>query len=243
MSPPLVVVAHGTRHPAGSRVLRRLARATAVQLRVAVHVAHVDVIGPSVIEVLAELDEPAVLVPAFLASGYHVRTDLPAQLSQVPNRPTLLADALGPAPEIAAAMHDRLLASGWRPGDRVVLAAAGSSDPRALADVDDAAALLAQRCGPIAGPGFLTAARPDIGSLCGADRVERTFVAPYLLAPGVFHERLTELAVCGVAEPIGAHPGVVDLLMRRYHEIANCGGARRTCAEKSAECTAASCRT
>ncbi|RKT88337.1 Sirohydrochlorin ferrochelatase [Saccharopolyspora antimicrobica] len=210
----LLLVAHGTRDPAGPRVVERLAAAAAERLGVPVRVGYVDVIGPTAAEALESLDGPVVVVPAFLAAGYHVRTDLPGQIAACGRPDVVLAPALGPAPKLVEAMRTRLDAAGWRPGKRIVLSAAGSSDARALADVRVAARLLGRRCGQWPVPSFVTTAAPATAEVCGpAD-----FIAPYLLAPGLFHRRLAELPVAGLAEPIGDHPAVVRLVARRYRQ-------------------------
>ncbi|QUH02771.1 sirohydrochlorin chelatase [Saccharopolyspora erythraea] len=209
---PLLLVAHGTRNPCGPREIDRIAQAAREVLDVPVHVAYVDVIGPTVGEALRAVGGPAVVLPAFLAAGYHVRTDLPEQLG--PDAEVAVCPPLGPAPELAEAMLDRLRDAGWRRGDRVLFSAAGSSDARALDDVRTAAQLLGRRCGQRLRPSYVTTARPLTAELCGDGA--RTFVAPYLLAPGLFHRTLAELPVAGVAEPIGAHPRVVELVARRY---------------------------
>src|SRR5690606_5427827 len=147
MGPSRRLVAHGTRAPGGPRVIDRLAAAAAARLEVPVRVAYVDVIGPTVVEALRGLDGPVVALPAFLAAGYHVRTDLPEQVAASGRRDVVVGRSLGPAPELAAVMLERLRAAGWRPGARVVFAAAGSSDERALADVRIAARLLGRHCG------------------------------------------------------------------------------------------------
>ncbi|MEV6227301.1 sirohydrochlorin chelatase [Saccharopolyspora shandongensis] len=213
LTPPLLLVAHGTRDPAGPRVVERLAEAAAARLRVPVHVAYVDVIGPTVADALRAAGDGAVVaLPAFLAAGYHVRTDLPAQIAATGREDVAVCAPLGPAPEIVEAMLRRLVSAGWRPGDRVAFAAAGSSDERALADVRAAARLLGRRVGRWLTPSYVATASPATADVCGpAD-----FVAPYLLAPGSFHRRLAELPVAGVAEPIGTHPGVIELIARRY---------------------------
>lgn len=214
MSPSLLLVAHGTRDPGGPRVIDRLAAAAAARLEVPVRVAYVDVIGPTVVEALRGLDGPVVALPAFLAAGYHVRTDLPEQVAASGRRDVVVGRSLGPAPELAAVMLERLRAAGWRPGARVVFAAAGSSDERALADVRIAARLLGRHCGQRLVPSYVSTASPNTAEVCRPGDV----IAPYLLAPGLFHRRLAELPAAGVAAPIGDHPAVVDVLARRYRE-------------------------
>lgn len=219
---PLLLVAHGTRDPAGPVVVERIADAVAERAQVPVRVAYVDVIGPTVAEALAELDGPVVALPAFLAAGYHVRTDLPEQIAAAGRtRDVAVCAPIGPDPALAEAMRERLVEAGWRPGTELLFSAAGSSDERALADVRTAALLLGRRCGQWLRPSYVTTAEPLTEQLCSTPRP--AFVAPYLLAPGLFHRKLAHLPVAGVADPLGAHPRVVDLAVRRYR--AACRGA------------------
>jgi sirohydrochlorin ferrochelatase len=44
----------------------------------------------------------------------------------------------------------------------------------------------------------------------------RVFIASYLLAPGLFHDRLRECGATGVSAPLGVHPAVVDVLASRF---------------------------
>ena len=207
----LVLVAHGTRDPAGARVIGRLACAVRRRLPgVRVEVAFVDVHGPDVATVLGEVCGPAVVVPAFLAAGYHVRVDVPAQVG----RRALITPPLGPAPALVAAAHDRLVAAGWRPGDTLVLAAAGSSDPRARADVRRAAMLLSTRTGTGVQIGYIATGTPRLPDVAAA-APGRVAVASWLLAPGLFHQSAQHCGAPVVADPIGPHPRVADLITRR----------------------------
>lgn len=220
----LVLVAHGTRDPAGAVVVRELVAAVRRRLpAVEVRLAYADVRAPSVGAVLAALPGPAVLVPAFLAAGYHVRVDVPGQVS-ASGRPDIeVSAAFGPDPAVVAVVHERLRAAGWRPGDAVVLAAAGSSDPIALADVGQAARLLGSRLGSPVRVGYVTTASPLVPAVVAAAREEldpaaRVAIAPWLLAPGLFQRSLAEANADLLAEPIGVHPRIVDLVLRRYRE-------------------------
>jgi sirohydrochlorin ferrochelatase len=207
----LVIAAHGTRDPAGVRVAYDIAELIRPRLPgIPVEVAFADVIEPSVASVVGSADGPAVVVPAFLAAGYHVRVDLPRQVGGR----AAIAAPLGPAPSLVAAAHQRLVAAGWRPSTPVVLAAAGSSDPRALADARRAAALLGARCGTPVRVGYLATAAPKLGELVD----ERMAVATWLLAPGSFHRAAAGCGAALVADPIGAHPSVAALIVRRYRE-------------------------
>jgi sirohydrochlorin ferrochelatase len=219
----LVIVAHGTRDPAGARVAARLTDAVRAALGgVRVELAFADVRGPTVADVLGALPGPVVVLPAFLAAGYHVRVDLPEQLAGFPG--AMLATPLGPSRAMVAAVHDRLVEAGYRRGDRVVLAAAGSSDPLAHADVRHAALRLSARLDTEVHIGYCATAEPRLPQAI-AQLPGRVAVASWLLAPGLFHRTAAESGADVVSAPIGAHPLAVDLIVRRYRAT---GAARRS---------------
>lgn len=104
------------------------------------------------------------------------------------------------------------------------MAAAGSSDPAARDDVMTAATMLAGLAGEVH-VGYVATGTPRVGDVVDklrAGKRRRVFIASYLLAPGVFHNRLAECGATGVAAPLGAHPEIVALLSRRFAD-----GAKR----------------
>ncbi|MGH3997212.1 MAG: sirohydrochlorin chelatase [Pseudonocardiaceae bacterium] len=212
----IVVVAHGTRDPAGVAVARQLIDALRCRLPDRpVLLAFVDVLGPSAREVVAGVPGPVTVIPAFLSSGYHVRTDVPREVAATGRRDVTVSTALGPHPMLVAAMWDRLRAAGWRRGDAVVLAAAGSSDRRAVADVRAAARQLSGKAGCRVRVGFVATGAPRVAPLVAGLRAageSRVAVASWLLAPGLFHRRLASAGADAVAAPLGAHPEVVERL-------------------------------
>lgn len=222
--PSLVLVAHGTRNPRGVEMIAELADAVSLKVGTT-RVAFVDVLGPSPKEVLRELEGHAVVVPAFLASGYHVHTDVPREVADSGHRSVAVTRALGPDPVFASVMLERLVDAGWRPGDAIVFAAAGSSDKRALLEHRRAAAMLADIARVQVGIGYVATAEPSVPAAVEALRGqghERVFVASYLLARGLFHTRLADAGSDGVAEPLGLHSAIVDLVVDRFRD-----GARR----------------
>jgi sirohydrochlorin ferrochelatase len=231
--PTLLLVAHGTRNPRGVEMIAQLADAVGREVR-DTRVAFVDVLGPSPKEVLREVSGPVVLVPAFLASGYHVLNDVPREVRESGHRGVSVTSALGPDPLLAHVLTARLLGAGWRPGDAVVLAAAGSSDPRALAEHRRAAMMLAESIEVPIRIGYVATGSPTVPEAVTTLRShghERVFVASYLLARGLFHSRLTDAGSDGVADPLGVHPSIVDLVVARYRSatsrLISAGGAAR----------------
>lgn len=219
-----LLVAHGTRSAHGVAMIGDLAAAMADRLAEPVRVAFVDVLGPTPSEVLAGLDgESTVVVPAFLSSGFHVQHDLPREVAESGHRAVTVTDALGPSPELARAMLGRLIDAGWRRGDAVVMAAAGTRDPQAQGQIRAMAAMLSALVGsrvsiafaspPKDGSGY--ACVPEVVSRVRADGARTVAAASYLLAEGLFQQRLRESGADVVAEPLGLHPAVVRLAVLR----------------------------
>jgi sirohydrochlorin ferrochelatase len=228
-APVLVACAHGTRNPTGRRLIAELAL-TARRLRpgVPTTAAFVDVQPPTVADVVAGLaaeDRAAVVVPLLLSGGYHVNVDIARAVATHPR--AVAARPLGPDPRLAEVLADRLAAAGadaTDPGTAVVLAAAGSSDPRAVADVAATAALLQRRwTGPVT-TGYGSAARPAVPDAVAAARAAgaaRVVVAAYLLAPGHFAERLAAAGADAVAAPLLPDERVAAVLLDRYDAAAD----------------------
>lgn len=217
----IVLVAHGTRAPEGARAVEELATRVRTEARVPVRVAYADVRGPDLTTVLDSVrGQHVVVVPAFLAAGYHVRTDIPRQIAASGHRHVVLARPFGPAPELIEVLRDRLEWAGYRHGDGVVLAAAGSSDPRALTEVRSAAAMLGRQLCTSVHVGYVASARPHIADAVSLarGRGRRVAVASWLLAPGLFQRRVIDSGAEVVAEPLGVHPAVVDLVLLRHHQ-------------------------
>ncbi len=211
----LVTVAHGTRHGSGNDVARRLTELAGRQLGMTVVASYVELCEPSLESVLAGSRHPTAVVPLLLSTGHHVRRDLPASLAAAPG-PVWLGDPLGPHPLLAEAQAARLRVAGALPGRPVVMVAAGSRDPTARPDLDEAARLLASVwCGPVtlatlSGPGPRPA---EVVTPAHA-------VSPYLLAPGHFATRARDESAASrcVAGVLGAHTAVIELVAEQARE-------------------------
>ncbi len=219
-----MVCAHGTRDPDGRRTVEDVVAGVAERLP-GVHVleAYVDVHGPGVVEVVTGLpagDAPAgVVVPLLLAGGYHVHVDI---ADAVAGRPDVVATpALGPDDRLVDIVVDRLHLAGAPTGCAVVLAPAGSSDPRAQADTAEVARRLGQRWdGPVS-LGYAAGQSPSVASSVASARRgggSGVAVASFLLAPGLFQSRLGDAGADLVTEPLAPDPRVVDIVVDRYVE-------------------------
>ncbi|GHE07828.1 sirohydrochlorin chelatase [Klenkia taihuensis] len=219
--PVLVACAHGTRNPTGRRLVAELALA-ARRLRpgLTTTAAFVDVQPPTVVDVVAGLDRPAVVVPVLLSGGYHVHVDIAGAVGQ--RADAVAARPLGPDPRLAEVLRARLVEAGADPADpgtAVVVAAAGSSDPRATADVEATAAMLqVSWAGPVT-TGYGSAARPPVPDAVAAARAAgatRVVVAAYLLAPGHFRDKLDAAGADLVTAPLLPDDRIAAVLVDRY---------------------------
>ncbi|MDF1487466.1 sirohydrochlorin chelatase [Tessaracoccus caeni] len=207
----VVLAWHGTRHPDGT-VVPELVRRRVARLLPDARVVNgwVDLIEPTLSDVLAQVGD-ATVVPCFLAAGYHVRHDIPEAAAASGHHVEVTRHIGG---LLTDAVIERLAESGG-PGDAVVLAAAGSKRPNALAEIDAVAAELEERLGVPVVPGNVYMARPSVADAVDRLRAEghrRITVAPYLLSQGLWSERIEGLGV-RVAEPLGDHPMVAQAIV------------------------------
>jgi sirohydrochlorin ferrochelatase len=212
--PALLAVAHGSRNPAATDVIKTLARQVRRLAPVLdVHVAFIGHAEPSLPAGLGAAGSNSVIVPLLLTADITGAAD---------SAGARVAGPLGPDELLLTALTARLSEAGVPAGTPVVLAAAGSCDPAASADVHKQADLLAERLDvPVLGA-FATAAQPTVPAAV-AELRERTgqpiAVASYLLAPGHFQDQLYDSGADWVTEPLGGHPSLAGLVIERYRTI------------------------
>lgn len=246
--PALVLAGHGTRDPEGQATTAELVAAVQRRLPgIRVVPAYVDNQSPGVRGTLAGLVDAGVtraaVVPLLLTAATHSKTDIAAAVSaartELPRLAVSYGRPVGPHPAALRALDDRLHEAGAAPDDpetAVVLAAAGAADPDANAEVAKVARLLWEGHGWYAvEPAFASATRPGVSEVVGRLRrlgVARVAVAPYFLAPGFLAGRVARQALAAgadvVSRPIGAHDGLVDVLVERYREALS-GDIRMNC--------------
>ena len=236
VAPLLLLASHGSRDPVAQRaVLQLVAAATrelaAVRPETFVVGGFVDVQQPDVPQCLAEAEpgRDTVIVPLLISAGYHVRFDLANAVADAAPRRVTVTAALGPDTRITAIVARRLAECGLRDGDRVILAAAGSSDANAVADCHAAGAQLSALLDRAVTVAFITAAEPRLPEAVADSRSEfpgaRVVVANYLLAPGTFAAMARRAGADIVSEPLlvdGEEPPVtlVDVVLDRYTSAA-----------------------
>jgi sirohydrochlorin ferrochelatase len=239
----MVAVAHGSTDPRASATVAELAGLVrqcrpGLDLRTA-FLGHAP---PSLPQVLGTIgaDQQVRVMPLLLTAAYHSKADIPRMLARVPRRQVSYGATLGPHPRLIAALEHRLaeadpaaLADPARTA--VVLAAAGSSDPEANATIAGMAEEWQARTGWRAvRPAYASAAGPTpaeaVTALLRAG-MPRVVVATYLLAPGLFADKIRDTALAAgasaVSPALGACAEVADVLLDRFEEA---GSRRRSAA-------------
>jgi sirohydrochlorin ferrochelatase len=224
--PTLLAVAHGSRHPAATATIAALVRQVERLAPVLdIQVAFVQHAEPSLADALDTAGPDVVIVPLLLSTGYHLTTDIAGAATAIDTAITAsgagprVAGPLGPDPLLVTALTGRLAEAGVPEGTPVVLAAAGSTDPQATEEVQAQANLLASELGVPVVVGYAAAGRPTVSGAVADLRSETgrpVAVATYLLAPGQFHDRLTQSGADWVTAPLGDHPAVAALIIDRY---------------------------
>ena len=221
---PLVLLAHGSRRPGPASVLSRTAeRVSTILPGVEVRTGYVELQPPDPATALEGLVDPVVL-PFFLARGYHVLNDVPAAVER--HGSGTVTGHLGVEEHLVEAVAQRLHEASAPLGglaglDHIVLGAAGSRQGVALKEVEAITRLLEARLGRRVTPAYLSAARPSVRDAVSSARARgarRVGVATYLLAEGRFHRALHSTGADIVAAPIGDHLAVAELVVHRYRE-------------------------
>ena len=239
----LVAVAHGSADPRASATVAELARL--VRLRrpgLDLRTAFLGHAPPSLPQVLGTIEagREVRVMPLLLTAAYHSKADIPRMLARMPRPQVSYGATLGPHPRLISALERRLaeadpaaLADPARTA--VVLAAAGSSDPEANATIAGMARQWQARTGWRAvRPAYASAAGPTPAEAVAALRqtgVSRVVVATYLLAPGLFADRIRTASLAAgasaVSPALGACAEVADVLLDRFEET---GSRRRSAA-------------
>lgn len=237
-TPPLLVIAHGSRDPRHAATVHALTRrVAAARPGLRVDTAFLDFNAPSVPQAVGRLAgdgvRDAVALPLLLTRAFHAKTDIPAVLREataaLPSLRLRTAEVLGPSPLLTAALERRLSEAGLTPADRpvtgLVLACAGSTDPEAGAVIAAVAREWRHTGWCAVRPAFASAAPPrteDAVRALRAEGVRRIAVAPYVIAPGFLPDRIArgarEAGADVLAPVLGAAPELAALLLRRYDE-------------------------
>ncbi len=229
----LLAIGHGSRDPrAAATVQALLAEIRRRSPGTSTAVGYLDHAVPDVRGAMDRLAgegaREVVAVPLLLTAAYHSRVDVPRAIARarrhLPGVTVGMGAVLGPHPLVLRALERRLREVDVWPGDgetAVVLAAAGSTDPLALATIEVLARRWQQEMGWWAvAPAYASASGPTVATAVGALRragAPRVAVASYVLAPGVLPDRIAAAVPRGVpvSRPLGAAPELARLVLHR----------------------------
>lgn len=235
--PALVAVAHGSRDPRSAATVHALVEEVRrIRPDLDVRLSFLDLSTPRLAEVLASVaadgHRDAVVVPLLLGRAFHARVDLPGELARAAGRhPGLtlsVADVLGGDHRLADAALSRLAEVAGplgAPDLGVVLAATGSSHASANTAVHRLANRLADDHGwSGCRAAFATAVAPSVPEAMARLRAlgaGRVAVAGWFLAPGLLPTRVHRAALAAdpsvlLADPLGPHPLVAEVVLDRY---------------------------
>ncbi|WP_194419592.1 sirohydrochlorin chelatase [Microbacterium abyssi] len=226
----LIACSHGTADAAGREAVQALVASvrTLVPEAKVVH-AVVDVEHPQIDVVTAAESrrDDVIVVPLLLSVGHHTAVDISRSVQAHPNaRQTA---PLGTHPLITEVLADRLssaLPDGWHEGDHVVLAAAGSSNPDAVRDVEVAAGRLRDRVPVPVSVGFASASTPRIGDAVAAARAvgaQRVIAASHVLAPGFFAGLVARAGADVVSAPLAPDERIATIVAERFRTAWHAG--------------------
>lgn len=229
MTDVLIACSHGTDDARGrAAVATIVADVARLAPDVDVREAFVDVQDPSLVDVAAatRAEEDVVIVPLLLSAGFHTYVDI-AEAAE--SSGATAAGALGPDDRLVDLLIERLHEAGARPDDAVILAAAGSSDARAIAAVETMLAQVRDRWagGVTVAYGGVEPRVPDVVAQVRAAAAPgtRVVLAAYLLAPGFFLDRLHEAGADVVTAPLAPDARLAQIVLDRYREARRDRGA------------------
>jgi len=207
----LTLLAHGSPDPRHARDVSGIA----ARLRLTdldASVAYLDHDSPSPRAAARALSAAGAttttVVPLLIAPAFHARVDVPAAIHEMraaaPGLAVGAADPVGLHPLVLAGAGELVVASGLPVGKRtgIILAAAGSRDPRAVAEID----ALVRRHGPSlaesVGAGAVRAAYLDGGRPLGRirtlmrclDGCTSFLVVTLMVADGILRDRIVSAA-------------------------------------------------
>ncbi len=221
--PPLIGLAHGSRHPKGGLGIERLMAAVAERAKIPAVAAYLDLAQPDLNAASRQLADAghttAVVVPLLFTEAYHATVDVPETVRDVAASLPLhlvVADILGTGVEVAELLRQSMVAASIDDRSSVLLFGVGSSRAGANEAVFELAARLARgRVGPVRAC-FGTSAPRVADVLDGLP--EPIAVLPLFLAEGLLLAPLREQASrhgWQMVEPLGER--AADLVRQRYY--------------------------
>ncbi|WP_085167503.1 sirohydrochlorin chelatase [Mycobacterium sherrisii] len=226
--PALLLTAHGSKDPRSAANARAVAEAVSCRRPdLDVRLAFLDHDSPSLVDVLAALEGPAVVTPLLLANAYHARVDIPAQIADCGAAQRVRqAPVLGEDDRLVSVLRQRVTQLGLSrldDGIGVLVVAIGTSDLAVNARTGRVAPkLLAGTAWVGATTAFASQQERSLAEGLGRLRrqgARRVAIAPWFLAPGRLPDQVQRFAdKTGIrmAAPLGAHRLVAETVLDRF---------------------------
>jgi sirohydrochlorin cobaltochelatase len=222
--PPLIGLAHGSRHREGGLGIERLMAAVAEQAKITAMPAYLDLAEPDLSAAALQLahagHRTAVVVPLLFTEAFHATVDVPETVRDVVQAlpvELVVADILGTGDDVADVLRQSLDEAGIGNDSSVLLFGVGSSRPAANDAVVDLAARLARgRRNPVRAC-FGTCPPRVTDVLEGLP--EPIAILPLFLAEGLLLSPVRALAAergWRIAEPLGER--AAGLVRQRYDD-------------------------
>ncbi len=240
---PLVIAAHGTRDPEGTRASRdllELVRAKLPDTQIELGFVELDepTVGEAVASVLDADDPHAVVVPLMVGTGGHVRRDIPNAINEgtigYPGADVGYAEPLGDHHLLREALTERIVEAigDWEPKDTAaIVLGRGARVPEANANHARLARLVYEELNVSRVlPAFIQVTRPSVPEALNdayAVGARQIVIGANFLFPGMLQRWLaeqvdtwcvahpdTEVRIAGV---IGACDQLAQVVVDRYH--------------------------
>jgi sirohydrochlorin cobaltochelatase len=239
-----VLLSHGSRDASADLEMKKCAKAyQARHPEITVRFAYLELAEPFFIyelEKAAQAFKIVRILPLFLFPGSHLKKDIPEIIKNVqaknPQTQFQLAPSLGTSPVMAELILARLASAGYPsdPGGKsALLVGHGTREPESQEPLKEMVSLLGQKK-PTANitPCFIGLGAPSLREaleqLKSENHPAEIWVAPYLLFPGNFLEKIKETlqnfqsenpaVKIFIAPPLGAHEFLFQILDSRLTE-------------------------
>jgi sirohydrochlorin cobaltochelatase len=244
MQTAILIIGHGTREPEGTRGFLELVSSVQKQVRSHVQPAFLEISRPSIPQgadyCLSTGAKRLLVIPFFLFGGRDVKKKLPQALEEVraghPQVAVILTPHIGQDHPILEILKERLQSAKGScslEDTAVLLAARGSSDQAALAEMQQVRARFAQEAGlKRVQHAFVEVASPsteDGIQACLDLHPKQIIVLPYLLLPGLMLKKIKDRVEAVRPQPAGPtsirvadclwpHPKLTELLIERIQK-------------------------
>ncbi|WP_168207401.1 sirohydrochlorin chelatase [Microlunatus elymi] len=221
---PVVLLAHGSRHPQGVASIDRL-RAGVEAVGLPARTAYLDLNEPDIEAAAAALKADgcgrAIVVPLLFTPAFHARTDAPAAIAAARHSTgveLIVADILGTGDELLPLLASAAEAAGIPDDGAVLLGSVGSSRAEANAAVEDLGRRLASlRGGPVR-TAFATCAPRAVDALLTGP--ELAGVVSLFVGQGLLLDKITQAAEArGIPTTVPLETALVPLILDRYAAV------------------------